>query len=105
MVRKEELEESWQQVSKIVQRNREIFGLELWTWRITEAKDLSKSNIFYVDMLFRNSDREKVEQLINEYKRGQRQAKRLKKWNPCGELVKGIVKDLSELTIYECPWG
>jgi len=77
------------------QHNYEVFGLELWgRWNKIRGKALLDARNFSVDLIFKNQDEAKVDELIRKYeKRG---------WSM--ETAKILVDELYELALMSCTW-
>lgn len=95
------------EVGAILATNSGIFGLEVWTWKFTESQDLllpdNRLNDLRAgspwDMLFKNEDRSKVQEMIRKYKRRRKSRKSLLS----KENAKTIIEPLSQLAIYQWP--
>jgi len=69
-----------------------VFGLKMWKWEIVPAETLLKGvRNFGVDLIFRERDREKVMEIIEEWKKGLMDAK-------------AVVDKLFDLAIMSCTW-
>jgi len=54
-------------INKIVNKNKNVFGLQFWTWRVLEGEELIDAKNFSVDVILKEEDRGKVDELINQY--------------------------------------
>jgi len=80
------------------QHNYQVFGLKLWReWEKTRGKALVGCLNFSVDLIFKNEDEPKIDELINSY---QKQVEA--EWST--KVDKKIVDDLFSLALMSCTW-
>lgn len=80
------------------QHNYEVFGLHMWRdWEKIRGKALVDALNFSVDLIFKNEDEPKVDQLINEYKKAADE-------NWAMAVDKKAVADFFKLAIMSCTW-
>ena len=76
----------------------QVFGLHMWRdWESIHGKDLIGTLNFSVDLIFKNEDEPKVDQLIEKYEKSVK-----RKWSAA--LDKKIVDDLFAMALLSCTW-
>jgi len=76
----------------VKKENGRVFGLKMWTWEIVPAESLLKGVCnFGVDLVFRESDREKVMKIIEEGEKNLMEART-------------IIDRLFDLAVMSCLW-
>jgi len=77
-------------INRIISES-DVFGLKFWTWDILERHELKNAGNFDVDVILRKEDKEKVLELIGQYKNRKITAKE-------------IVDAIFDMAIYVCTW-
>ena len=68
-----------------------VFGLKFWSWKKKRGRELIGARNFEVDLIFREEDEEKVDELIGKYEQGKIDSV-------------SIVNKLFDLAIEACTW-
>lgn len=84
-------------IENLLAENSNVFGLKFWSWDQIPLEKLHGIYNFGVDLIFKEEDKDKVQQLIEDYKR-----KTKVKWSIV--TAKKIVDQLFELAILDCCW-
>ena len=81
-------------INILISQNPNVFGLKMWEWSKIAGLDLKDSLNFSVDLILKNEDEQRVNQLISEYKNSS--------WKM--EKDKKLVDALFDLAVYSCTW-
>ena len=77
------------------EHNYEVFGLTLWgEWKKTRGKALVSTLNFSVDLIFKKQDEQKVDALIQGYKK--------QKWSM--KTDKQLIDQLFKIALMSCSW-
>ena len=68
-----------------------VFGLKFWSWTKKRGRELLDVKNFEVDLIFRDEDETKVDEIIRKYERGEIDAKK-------------AVDELFDLAVMDCMW-
>ena len=85
-------------VENILAEDSNVFGVKFWSWVRIPPEKLKGICNFGVDLIFREEDKEQVEELINDYQRDKEQHG----WSV--KKDKALTEKLFDLAILDCTW-
>ena len=83
-------------IENLLGENSNVFGLKFWSWVRIPPEKLKGICNFGVDLIFREEDKEQVEELINDYQQNKHG------WNV--KKAKALTEKLFDLAILDCTW-
>jgi hypothetical protein len=92
------------EINKLLKRyNNKLFGLKLWDFKIINATELKNIHNFGVNYIFKLEDEEKVKNIIEEYKKKEKELEEQGIPFSAKETWE-LLNKLEEIAIYSCFW-